>query len=530
MVNGGTLVQPQVVVAGIGDEVARPGRAGAEERISPALSWELARGLMTPRRHRRCRSTRDRTLDPGLPVGGKTGTAQIWDASLNGGKGGWMTDKSTTTRSYGWIGRTVPEVVVAVRIDEGTPSVVRVGRIELPVMSFELFRRIATDAMNLLDPPSPGPPAPISPGMASGCGSPSRLCDTGRVSGGGPAHARLAPMTDVPPPRPAVQHRPSRPSWRGVTGGALLARSRPPDPRRSRGLPPRPSRAHVRGAAGRADRRPSLPGRRRGRRRRGLLVATSAAATTSAALGRRDRDPVPDALAALQAAAAAWRLRFDPLIVGVTGSIAKTSTKEAVAAVARAAPRTLRSEGNQNNEIGLPLTLLRLGPEHEAAVLEMGMYVGGEIADLARIARPSIGVVTAVRGVHLSRIGTLDAVEAAKRELVEALPADGTAVLNADDPRVRAMAGRTGRPRDHLRLRGRTPTSAPTASPRPASRGCASASAPMANGARSPSRSSADTPSTTRWRPSPSAGPPGWTWTASSRDWPAAGGRPIAAS
>jgi UDP-N-acetylmuramoyl-tripeptide--D-alanyl-D-alanine ligase len=87
--------------------------------------------------------------------------------------------------------------------------------------------------------------------------------------------------------------------------------------------------------------------------------------------------------------------------------------------------------------------LLRLGPEHEAAVLEMGMYVGGEIADLAAMARPSIGVVTAVQAVHLSRIGTIEAVEAAKGELLEALPADGTAVLNEDDPIVRRMDRRT---------------------------------------------------------------------------------------
>ncbi len=152
---------------------------------------------------------------------------------------------------------------------------------------------------------------------------------------------------------------------------------------------------------------------------------------------------VADALTALGAVAAGWRRRFDPLVVGITGSIAKTSTKEAVATVLAAARRTLRSEGNQNNEIGLPLTLLRLGPEHEAAVLEMGMYVSGEIADLAAMARPSIGVVTAVQPVHLSRIGSLEAVERAKGELLEALPADGTAVLNADDPIVTGMDRRT---------------------------------------------------------------------------------------
>jgi UDP-N-acetylmuramoyl-tripeptide--D-alanyl-D-alanine ligase len=152
---------------------------------------------------------------------------------------------------------------------------------------------------------------------------------------------------------------------------------------------------------------------------------------------------VPDPLRGLQAMAAAWRNRFDPLVVGVTGSIAKTSTKEAVAAVLGAAMPTLRNEGNLNNEIGLPLTVLRLRGEHRAAVLEMGMYVGGEIADLARIARPEIGIVTAVQSVHLSRIGTIEAVEQAKGELIEALPDDGVAILNADDERARRMASRT---------------------------------------------------------------------------------------
>jgi UDP-N-acetylmuramoyl-tripeptide--D-alanyl-D-alanine ligase len=152
---------------------------------------------------------------------------------------------------------------------------------------------------------------------------------------------------------------------------------------------------------------------------------------------------VKDALAALHAIAAIWRARFDPLVVGVTGSIAKTSTKEAIGVVFGRRWNTLVSEGNQNNEIGLPLTLLRLRSEHRAAVLEMGMYVGGEIATLARIGRPSIGVVTAVQGVHLARIGSLDAIEAAKGELVEALPPNGTAILNADDSRVRRMASRT---------------------------------------------------------------------------------------
>ena len=155
---------------------------------------------------------------------------------------------------------------------------------------------------------------------------------------------------------------------------------------------------------------------------------------------------VGDALRALHAVAAAWRTRFSPLVVGITGSIAKTSTKEAVAGVLERGFTTLRTEGNENNEVGLPLTVLRLGPEHGAAVLEMGMYTGGEIRDLAVIGRPSIGIVTAVQPVHLSRIGSLDAIEDAKAELVEALPAaadGGVAILNADDPRVVRMARRT---------------------------------------------------------------------------------------
>ena len=152
---------------------------------------------------------------------------------------------------------------------------------------------------------------------------------------------------------------------------------------------------------------------------------------------------VEDGVAALGAIAAAWRRRFEPLTIGITGSIAKTSTKEAVATVLARRLRTLRSAGNRNNEIGLPLTVLDLDASVEALVLEMGMYVGGEIADLARIGRPSVGIVTAIQGVHLSRIGTLDAIEAAKGELVEALPPTGTAILNRDDERVMRLARRT---------------------------------------------------------------------------------------
>ncbi|MGI8928715.1 MAG: UDP-N-acetylmuramoyl-tripeptide--D-alanyl-D-alanine ligase [Candidatus Limnocylindrales bacterium] len=149
---------------------------------------------------------------------------------------------------------------------------------------------------------------------------------------------------------------------------------------------------------------------------------------------------VDDTLLALQQAGAGWRNRFEPVVVGVTGSLAKTSTKEQIAEVLSERWNVLRNTANENNEIGLPLTLLRLGPEHQVAVLEMGMYEPGDIKVLAQLARPLIGVVTAVRGTHLSRAGSIDEIERGKRELVDALASGGTAVLNADDPRVARMA------------------------------------------------------------------------------------------
>jgi UDP-N-acetylmuramoyl-tripeptide--D-alanyl-D-alanine ligase len=149
---------------------------------------------------------------------------------------------------------------------------------------------------------------------------------------------------------------------------------------------------------------------------------------------------VDDALVALHLAAVEWRNRFEPLVVGVTGSLAKTSTKEQIGEVLAERWNVLRNTANENNEIGLPLTMMRLGPEHEVAVLEMGMYQPGDIAVLAGLARPSIGVVTAVRSTHIARAGSLDEIERGKRELVEALTPGGTAILNADDSRVARMA------------------------------------------------------------------------------------------
>jgi UDP-N-acetylmuramoyl-tripeptide--D-alanyl-D-alanine ligase len=152
---------------------------------------------------------------------------------------------------------------------------------------------------------------------------------------------------------------------------------------------------------------------------------------------------VPDTLAALQRLAAARRERISVEVIGVTGSVGKTTTKEITAAVLGARYRVLKNEANYNNEVGLPLTLLDLRPEHERAVLEMGMYALGEIRLLCEIARPRVGIVTNVGPSHLERLGSLDAITNAKAELVESLPPDGTAILNGDDPRVAAMDKRT---------------------------------------------------------------------------------------
>jgi len=152
---------------------------------------------------------------------------------------------------------------------------------------------------------------------------------------------------------------------------------------------------------------------------------------------------VSNVLTALQDLAGYWRAKFNVRAIGITGSVGKTSTKELVWAVLARRFNTLRSEGNLNNEIGVPLTLLQLGPTHERVVLEMGMYARGEIARLCELARPVVGVVTVVGPVHLERLGSLEAIAAAKAELVEALPPNGTAILNYDEPMVRQMWTRT---------------------------------------------------------------------------------------
>ncbi|MGH2428434.1 MAG: UDP-N-acetylmuramoyl-tripeptide--D-alanyl-D-alanine ligase [Candidatus Limnocylindria bacterium] len=179
------------------------------------------------------------------------------------------------------------------------------------------------------------------------------------------------------------------------------------------------------------------------------FVADAVLAGASAALVDRPVDlpdgtaaaliAVPDPLRALQELAAWWRARNAARVVGITGSTGKTIAKEIVADVLSRSLHVLRNEGNLNSETGLPMTLLRLEPAHQVAVLEMSMYTVGEIARLAEIARPEVGVILAVHPTHLERAGSLEHIAQAKAELAVALPRDGLAVLNADDPMVAAM-------------------------------------------------------------------------------------------
>ena len=151
---------------------------------------------------------------------------------------------------------------------------------------------------------------------------------------------------------------------------------------------------------------------------------------------------VPDSLRALGDLAAYHRRRMPARIVGVTGSNGKTTTKEMTFAIAAEHWRVLRSQGNMNNLVGLPLTLLRLQAGHEVGVVELGMNHPGEIRRLAAIAAPQIGVVTNVGPVHLEGVGGLAGVAAAKGELLEGIAPGGAAVLNADDPATPGLAAR----------------------------------------------------------------------------------------
>ncbi len=147
----------------------------------------------------------------------------------------------------------------------------------------------------------------------------------------------------------------------------------------------------------------------------------------------------------LQRFSAFWRNKFDLRVIGITGSVGKSTTKELVAEVLSRRYRTLKNIGNYNNEVGLPLTMLRLGAGYQCAVLEMGFYQPGEIQFLCDLAKPQVGILTNIGTVHAERAGSQAEIARGKSELVQALPAEpeGTAILNLDDPWIVPMAKQT---------------------------------------------------------------------------------------
>jgi UDP-N-acetylmuramoyl-tripeptide--D-alanyl-D-alanine ligase len=151
---------------------------------------------------------------------------------------------------------------------------------------------------------------------------------------------------------------------------------------------------------------------------------------------------VKDTLKAYQQIAIWWRDRFNIPVIGVTGSVGKTTTKELIAAVLGTQGRVHKTYGNYNNEIGVPKTLLELSSEHDYAVIEMAMRGKGQIAELAEIVRPTIAVITNVGTAHIELLGSQEAIAEAKCELLAQMPSSGVAILNHDNPLLMATAAK----------------------------------------------------------------------------------------
>lgn len=199
------------------------------------------------------------------------------------------------------------------------------------------------------------------------------------------------------------------------------------------------------------------------------FIAQGVSAGCAAILADRVIDPAPGApvlvaprgtLAGLSELARAWRERVDPLVIGITGSSGKTTLKEMVAAILRERFQVHATKGNLNNHIGLPLTLLSMPETTRILVAEMGMSAPGEIAALAAIARPRIGVVTNVQAAHIEFFDSLEGIARAKGELPAALPEDGLAILPADSPHIGLLRGVT---RCRVRTFGLDPATHPDA-------------------------------------------------------------------
>ncbi len=172
------------------------------------------------------------------------------------------------------------------------------------------------------------------------------------------------------------------------------------------------------------------------------LAAAREAGASAALVSRYVDDPLPqievtDVLIAAGELAALWRASLDVQVVGITGSNGKTSVKEMVSAILSHAGKTLATEGNYNNEIGVPITLSRLDASHQYAVVEMGAARQGDIRYLSRLVKPHVGILTNAGPAHLESFGSIETIVQTKGELFASLSDDGTAVINADSPYLR---------------------------------------------------------------------------------------------
>ena len=174
----------------------------------------------------------------------------------------------------------------------------------------------------------------------------------------------------------------------------------------------------------------------------GAIAAIVEAAYVEAASSSAPLLLVQDTLQAYQAIGRWWRDRFEIPVIAITGSVGKTTTKELIAAVLSTQGQVLKTQANNNNEIGVPKTLLELNEHHNYAVIEMGMRAAGEIALLTQIARPQIAVITNVGTAHIGRLGSEQAIADAKCELLQQLSPTGIAILNHDDSRLMTTAAK----------------------------------------------------------------------------------------